>query len=308
MDRNDLCVFTLPDDRRLAYAEYGVTDGMPVVYCHGFPSSRLEVRIAHAAAVQARLRLIAPDRPGFGRSDPSPGRRLVDWPDDVAALLQHLAIERYAALGVSGGAPYALACAARHPQQMSEVTLVAGLGPIHEPALARGLPWHGRLARSLVLHSPALARLFFALLVLGLRCAAPALLEFFVRYLSPADQAALADAAVREALLVSFREAARQGAHGWAKDFAIYARPWGFTLSEVRVPVHLWHGNQDKIVAPAIAQHLASVLPHCHTHFLPGEGHYSLPLRHMHDILGALVSTESPLRAQGNAPLMIDPA
>jgi pimeloyl-ACP methyl ester carboxylesterase len=296
MDRNDCRVITLPDGRQLAYAEFGATDGMPVVYCHGFPSSRLEARLAHGAAVEARLRLIAPDRPGMGGSDRRPGRRLLDWPVDVAALLQHLAIERHAVLGVSGGAPYALACAASWPRQVSGVTLVAGLGPISEPALAAALPWHGRLARRLVSSSPALARLFFVLTVTGVRFAAAPLLAWLVRDLSPADRAALADAAVRHALLDSFREAARQGARAWLDDFSICARPWGFNLSEVGVPVQLWHGGQDWLVAPAMAQHVAGALPRCQSQFLPGEGHYSLPLRHMHDILGALASTKSPWR------------
>ena len=294
MDRSDCRVLTLPDGRRLAYAEYGVTRGAPVVYCHGFPSSRLEARLAHAAAVEARLRLIAPDRPGFGCSDPCPGRRLVDWPDDLAALLRDLAVERYAVLGVSGGAPYALACAVAHPQQVGGVTLVGGLGPIYEPALAQGMPWHVRLARTLVRHSPVLARLFFALLVTGLRCAAPVLLAFFVRQLSSADQAALADAAVRHALLDSLHEAARQGAQAWVDDFSIYARPWGFDLSGVDVPVQLWHGGQDRVVVPAVAHRVAGALPRCHPHILPRDGHYSLPLRHTHEILRVLASTESP--------------
>jgi pimeloyl-ACP methyl ester carboxylesterase len=295
MHQDDRCVFTLPDGRRLAYAEYGAADGRPVVYCHGFPSSRLEARMAHAAAAQAGLRVIVPDRPGFGGSDAKPGRRLVDWPHDLAALLQQLAIERYAVLGVSGGAPYALACAVIHPRNVTGVTLVGGLGPIGEPALAKGLPWHGRLARGLVLCSPTMARIFFASLVFGLRRAAPTLLSFFMRHLSHADRVALGNAVLRQNLLDSFREAARQGARGWVEDFAIYAQPWGFALSAVRVPVQLWHGDQDRVVAIAIAEHVANGLIGCQPYFLPGEGHYSLPLRHVHDILRMLASTESPL-------------
>lgn len=295
MDRRDCRVLILPDGRRLAYAEYGVLGGAPVVYCHGFPSSRLESRLAHAAAVEAHLRLIAPDRPGFGRSDRRPGRRLVDWPQDVAALLRDLAVERYRVLGVSGGAPYALACAVAHAQRVDGVTLVGGLGPMDEPGLAREMPWHARLARTLVRRSPALARLFFALLVAGLRLAGPVLLALFVRQLSAADRAALGDASVRQALLESFREAARQGAPAWVDDFSILVRPWGFGLSRVHVPVQLWHGGQDRVVAPAVALRVAKELAaHCHPHILPREGHYSLPLRHAHDILRALAPTESP--------------
>jgi pimeloyl-ACP methyl ester carboxylesterase len=277
----------LPDGRRIGVAEYGAPAGLPVVYCHGFPSSRLEAALAHAQAAAQGLRLIAIDRPRFGLSDPKPGRRLTDWPEDVATLMDALGVARFAVLGVSGGAPYALACAAGLPGQVSAVAIVAGLGPLNTAPVGV-LPWYGELARVLAVRRPRLARVFFAALVAGIKCAPERLLRSTAAFLAPADQAVLARAEVRAALLATFREAARQGSASWAQEFDIYVRDWGFDLGSIRAPVWLWHGEHDRVVSPIAGRRLAAELTRCHAHFLPEEGHYSLPLGHMADIFARL--------------------
>ncbi|MCG8093020.1 MAG: alpha/beta hydrolase, partial [Candidatus Thiodiazotropha endolucinida] len=99
----------LPDSRHLAYAEYGDPEGVPAIYLHGFPGSRLEARLFDLPARQHGLRVIAPDRNGLGLSDPKPGRRLIEWAVDVEALADNLKLERFFLIGISGGGPYALA-------------------------------------------------------------------------------------------------------------------------------------------------------------------------------------------------------
>src|SRR5437899_12705534 len=102
----------LSDGRRLGYAQYGSPNGSPLMYFHGWPSSRLEPRVAENLCADLGLQVIAPDRPGFGLSDFKPGRTLASWPEDVRALAASLGFHRFAVLGVSGGGPYAIACAA----------------------------------------------------------------------------------------------------------------------------------------------------------------------------------------------------
>ena len=94
----------LPDGRALAYAEFGQSDGLPVVYCHGSPGSRLEpLLIGDEVLTRAGLRVISPDRPGMGGSDFQPGRRIPDWPADLVCLADSLGLARFAMLGNSGG-------------------------------------------------------------------------------------------------------------------------------------------------------------------------------------------------------------
>ena len=103
----------LPDGRDLAYEEYGDPAGFPVLSFHGGLSSHLDAAPAGAAAREAGIRLVAPDRPGMGLSTFQPGRTLLDWPEDVTALAHALGIERFAVMGWSAGGPYAAVCAAK---------------------------------------------------------------------------------------------------------------------------------------------------------------------------------------------------
>jgi pimeloyl-ACP methyl ester carboxylesterase len=109
----------LADGRILAYLAMGDPAGRPVLYLHSYPGSRLEARLAVVAARRHGLRLISPDRPGFGESTFQPGRTISAWAAAVAELADQLVLGRFAIAGVSGGAPYALACTARISERVS---------------------------------------------------------------------------------------------------------------------------------------------------------------------------------------------
>src|SRR5258707_4016285 len=109
----------LHDGRMLGYADYGPEEGPPWSYFHGYPGARLEAGFLAKAAAQAGLRLIGVDRPGMGLSSFQAGRHLLDWPEDVAALAQHLAIDRFAVVGGSGGGSYALTCAYKNSDRFT---------------------------------------------------------------------------------------------------------------------------------------------------------------------------------------------
>src|SRR5436190_10650714 len=127
----------LRDGRVLAYAEYGSPGGLPIIHCHGTPSSRVEGDLIFDAAIAAELgvRIIVPDRPGMGRSDFQPGRRIVDWPNDVLELAAALGLDRFAVLGESGGSPYAAACAALIPARVRALGLLGGVAPFDAPGV-----------------------------------------------------------------------------------------------------------------------------------------------------------------------------
>src|SRR5690349_8078907 len=122
---------SLPDGRLLSYAEFGDAAGYPLIWCHGNPGSRREADLLEPLLLQrAKVRAIVPDRPGIGLSTWRGQRKLTDWPTDLAALTAALKIERFAVLGLSGGAPYALACARAMPHRVTRVALVSGVGPL----------------------------------------------------------------------------------------------------------------------------------------------------------------------------------
>ncbi|MCU0935798.1 MAG: alpha/beta hydrolase [Gammaproteobacteria bacterium] len=280
---------SLPDGRVLAWAEVGDPRGRPVFYCHGFPGSRLEPRLADESAAQLEVRLIGVDRPGIGDSSPAPGRRLRDWPADLAAVADAFGLDRFAVIGVSAGGPYAAACGWALPERVQRVAVVCGLGPPGSAGPRARMHWYARLGlRAAVGFEPA-ARLLFGAFARAVRSVGDRGYAQWVRRYAAPDRAILGRPEVRSALLAAFREGARNGGAPLAGDLALLARPWDFPLDGVQAPVDLWHGEADRIVPPEMGHYVASRLKGCRARFLPDEGHFSLPIGHMDVILSALV-------------------
>ncbi len=275
----------LPDGRVMAYAEYGDPAGRVVLGCHGSPSSRLERHVEDAAEYRRwGIRFVVPDRPGFGRSDPQPGRRVTDWPGDVAHLLDALGVDRLGVLSLSGGAAYALACAHALGSRVRGVGVLGGAPPPDVP-----WPWPEWVPRRMraAVHrpSPAAALLTPVFAPAALR---PGLIPRYLRTrLNPSDRRVLGRPAVHRLLAATFTEGLRNGPGVLADDRALLFRPWGFPLSEVRQHVHVWHGTQDWQVPVALGRVLAHMLPTCTPHWLGGEGHFFV-FDHAAEVYGAL--------------------
>lgn len=287
---------TLPDGRRLGYLELGSATGEPVFYCHGFPASRLEARLLEAASLRHGVRLIASDRPGYGLSDFQHGRRIGDWPGDVKALADALGLGRFAVLGVSGGAPYAVACAALLPDRASAAGIVGGLGNLDkQEELAQFNPF-ARFSFALARQAPALSRSFIRALALLLRDRPRWTLKLLASELPLPDREVLSDPAVFAAIADSLHEALRQGGRGAAHDLFLYTRSWDVAPESIRVPFHVWHGEQDTTVPVAMGRRLAAAIPGCRARYYADEGHFSLPVRRMDEVLTALLGESKPAK------------
>ena len=282
---------TLPDGRRLAYAEYGDPEGIPAIYCHGFPGSRLEARLFDSAASRHKLRVIAPDRNGLGRSDPYPGRRLLDWASDVDALADRLEIDQFFLIGVSGGGPYALACAHQRSDRLYGVTLVCPLGPLDQPGMLEAMRWPAKINFRSIRHTPLLSVVSFRLALVPLAQRWPQwIYQMMLLMAPPPDTTVLNRPEVRLAITASFREAVRQGAEGLLHEMALYSEPWGFDPAEISLPVQLWHGMADKTVPLLHGLTLAERMSNCETHYIEGDGHFSLPINRMDEIQKAVIT------------------
>lgn len=279
----------LHDGRRLCYALHGDPRGRAIVFCHGFPGSRLEAGMVHEAAARAGVRIVAPDRAGIGGSSARRGRSLFTATEDLLALADALELGRFPLVGVSGGAPYALACAFRAPERLSAVGILCGLGPIDEPELLRGMLAWNRVGLRAARRCPWLARPVLGALAPFARCTPRLLVERLRRSLPAPDRELLRDPGLSSTLAASFRESFRQGGAGPAADALDYARPWGFELSAVRAHVHLWHGGRDAIVPQAMGRRMAERLPRCTSSFPPEEGHFSLVLRRCTEVFETLL-------------------
>ena len=272
---------TLRDGRRLAYAEHGDPAGSPAFYFHGTPGSRLEGRLLGDAAVRHGVRLIAVDRPGYGRSDYKRGRKLIDWPDDVADTADALGIDRFAVIGLSGGGPHAQALAARMPDRVTSATIVSGAGS--PEAALDGLTGVKRFFTRIALAwTPWLA--FWAALWAAFW--APRTQAWMMpRFV---DRNVMRNKEAREAFVVDVKEALRQGAGAMRQDLVMFARPWHVEPRDVgRVPVRLWHGEADRVVPVTIGRYYAREIPGCLATFFPGEEHLMI-IEHADDIMRAV--------------------
>jgi pimeloyl-ACP methyl ester carboxylesterase len=261
----------LRDGRRLGYAEWGDPAGRPLLYFHGWPGSRVEGRLADEAAKETGVRLIAIDRPGMGLSDFQPRRTLVDWPEDVLEAAGALALDRFAVLGISGGGPYAAACAWKLSDRLTRAGLVSCLTPLDVPGATAGMGRRNRLSFELVGRVAILRRVVFAAMAVSVRRRPDRMLERGVE--AAVDKDYLSRPDVRRVLVESLSEAFRSGSRGPAWEMGLYARPWGFRLEEIRMPVHLSHGERDANAPVTMGRYAASVIPECQATFYAGEGH-----------------------------------
>lgn len=273
----------LRDGRLIGYAEYGDPDGRPVIALHGTPASRLLFRLGDGPARARGLRLIAPDRPGYGLSSPNRLRTLAFYPPDIAELADALGVERFAMLAVSGGGPYGAACAARLAQRVAALGLVSPVGPL--------APWDGlhlSLAHRFVFHGLGGNSFSARLMFLAMRAAlarAPAICHRgIVERAAPSDRPALLRREVRDSLLEAMSEGLRPGVEGACQDMRLFAQPWQIDLSCISAKSQVWIGTADRQVPVAAAERLAALIPNCGLQRREGAGHYWV-FDHFQDVL-----------------------
>jgi len=266
----------LPDGRQLAWYEYGDPEGQPCIYTTGTPASGLLGVLYHESAKEAGVRFISLDKPGYGHSDYMPGRRLTDWPRDVNALADHLGLDTFAAMGESGGGPHVLALAWGLPERVTVALDVSGMGPGHEDWVRKGMKPLNRRLFWLAQKAPWLLR--FAMRQMANSLKDPKRREKWIadqlKAAPPADRALTESApGLTELTLDAYLDAIRMGPKGAAQEMAIFGQPWGFSLSEIRIPVQVWHGTEDVNVPVAIAERLCQEIPSAEALIFEGEGH-----------------------------------
>jgi pimeloyl-ACP methyl ester carboxylesterase len=274
---------TLRDGRRLAYTEYGDPEGRPLFAFHGLPGSRYQRHPDESIALAAGVRAIHLERPGFGRSDPMSGRTIADWPADVAATADLLGIDRFAVAGVSGGGPYAVACAALLGERLTRVAVVSGVGP---PGSMRDGPvtFILRLGLALGPLAPWLIQGAVAAIAKFAIARPHRFLDVVASHMGPPDRPILARPEMRAMLAEDLREAFRQGTRPVVEDLALVARPWRLPLTTTRTRTAFWHGDGDRLIPVSASRYLADAIPGALLHVCPAEGHFMV-LDHWPEIL-----------------------
>jgi len=269
---------TLRDGRTLSYAEYGSFDGLPLIVFHGMPGSHILVQMLVPAARDTGIRIIAPDRPGYSASSPNPDGTLLGYVEDITELADALKLERFAVMGVSGGGPYALACAYLMAHRLTFATVVSGIGMLRLPHSMQGMASLNRLMFTLGHVSPSLAALLLEKLI---KSGLPKMQEQVQAGTSPSPDIA----PELFALMVADQcEAISAGSNGLHFDMKMFWQPWGFQLEAIRANVILWHGEADNLAPAALAHQIADRIAGCEASFFPGEGHIDPLLKHSADL------------------------
>ena len=277
----------LKDDRTLGYAEWGEPAGKPVFHFHGSGSSRLER--PPDKSMLSGVRLITVDRPGHGLSEFQPKRQLLDWPDDVTALADHLGLNRFAVSGASFGGPYALTCAYKIPERLTAVGLISSFAPQDRPGANEGRATAVRFLLGAARRAPWLGKLFMGMQARMMRGDPERLGRQLFASAPDSDKALFEQPQVLAVLLETMREGLRAGGQGPAWEGTIMVRPWGFRLEDITIAVHIWHGEADTNNPLQCGEYLRDTIPNTRATFLPGEGHLFYYKR-WGEILEALVA------------------
>lgn len=284
----------LPDGRRLGYDERGPSNGKPLFYFHGSPSSRIEstLYVSEGSLQSLNVRLIAVDRPGMGLSDFQPNRRLLDWSQDVLVLADHLKIEHFAILAYSLGGPYGLACAHAIHDRLTKVGIVSGSAMFTEPELLKNINEGTRRFLNMPRENPLASRLFLGM-VLGImpRIAPNKFIAQANSFLpAPDREIVLPDTEFQMGFIRMVREAMQQGTRGAFHESLLTITDRGFRLQDIQTPILLWHGESDRNIPVEMAHYAATAIPKCEAEFYPNEGHLSLLKKNVEKIIRKLVN------------------
>lgn len=263
----------LPDGRILGYAQFGASDGRPLLYFHGGISSRLDIAFANDYCQKNNFKIIAPDRPGIGISSPKSKRSLLDWAEDVENLLDHLNIKSLPLLGWSLGGPFVWACAYKLPHRFSKISTIGGASPVLPPVTIEQL---GLLAdRMLFSCPPAFEPLLAASIDASCKLPPQTIKWMLESELVDDDKAIVQELSLSDATDFII-EATRQGGMGVIDDYKAVAQDWGFELSEIKGDVTLWCGEQDLLLPRTMTEYLKDRIPNAQVNLLLDRGHFML--------------------------------
>lgn len=267
-------VLRVAGGRRIGYAEFGDPGGVPVIAIHGTPGSRFMFALTDQAARARGLRIVAPERPGYGLSDYYRAASLTQLAADTEALANALGLDRFAVLGVSGGGPQALAAAAAMPDRTTLLALISPVGPVAEcQNKIRMSKLHRLIFTRMGRSDPACAAFFWSVRTL-VRHAPEVAYRALMRRVAPSDRELLQRHDVKANLQRALREGLRLGIAGARQDLRLFCAHWNLALEDIDVPSILWQGSDDTIVPPGAAYLLAETLPNCHLDVIQGSGHY----------------------------------
>jgi pimeloyl-ACP methyl ester carboxylesterase len=263
------------DDRQLGFAEFGDPQGRAVFWLHGTPGARRQIPTeARVYAEENHIRLIGIDRPGIGASTPHQYDTVVAFADDLRTVADTLGIDKMAVIGLSGGGPYTLGCAAAMPDRVIAVGVLGGVAPtVGSDAIGGGVMALGSLVAPLLTVVGFPIRWAAVGFIRMLKPVAEPALYLYARISPEADRRLLVRPEFKAMFLDDLLNGSRKQLAAPFADIIVFARDWGFRLEQVKIPVRWWHGDADHIVPFEHGRHVVERLPDAELYHLPGESH-----------------------------------
>jgi pimeloyl-ACP methyl ester carboxylesterase len=263
------------DDRQLGFAEFGDPQGRAIFWLHGTPGARRQIPTeARVYAEENHIRLIGIDRPGIGASTPHQYDTVVAFADDLCTVADTLGIDKMAVIGLSGGGPYTLGCAAAMPDRVIAVGVLGGVAPtVGSDSIRGGVMALGSLLAPLLTVAGFPIRWAAVGFIRLLKPVAEPALYLYARISPEADRALLVRPEFKAMFLDDLLNGSRKQLAAPFADVIVFSRDWGFRLEQVKVPVRWWHGDADHIVPFEHGRHVVERLPDAELYHLPGESH-----------------------------------
>ena len=263
------------DNRQIGFAEFGDPQGRAIFWLHGTPGARRQIPMeARVYAEQRQIRLIGIDRPGIGSSTPYQYDTAFAFAEDLRTIADTLGVDKFEVIGLSGGGPYTLACAAAMPDRVVAAGVLGGVAPVRgADAIGGGVSTLVTVAAPVIEVAGAPIRLAASGLIRLIRPVAEPALYAYARISPEADRRLLVRPEFKAMFLDDLLNGSRKQLAAPFADVVVFARDWGFRLDEVKVPVRWWHGDRDHIVPFEHGQHVVSRLPDAELSHLPGESH-----------------------------------
>lgn len=264
----------LLDGRTLGYAEYGSSNGVPILFFHGLPGSRLEAEKLHQAAIKMNVWLIGLDRPGMGLSSIQKNRAILSWAEDIAEFSAVFNLKTFSIMGHSGGAPYVAACAYRIPEKIHKAVIVSGIAPLTYKDAISSLQKTQKIMFWMIKYCPIVLKWMMRSSLKALQ--KPDHLKKMLKQLPNADKKIFENTYYQDSMVQSLKEAFRQNVDGVVNDFKLLAKPWGFNLEEIQCPLTIWQGGKDQQAPVKHSEIYAQHIAQANHVLLEEEGHISI--------------------------------
>ena len=283
-------VFQLADGRNVAYAEYGDLDGEAIFHCHGVIGSRLELAINAEQILQDKsARLIIMDRPGYGASDPNSNNSFINWVNDLKELADYLNIKKFSVTGYAMGGVFALACAHQIPESLNKVAIISsGVAAKSSEDFKSMIPLY-KMNNRLAKYLPKVYKLIITVVIKGILSDSKNFFKQFEKYLGYADRETLKSEKLKSEIITSLVEGYRLGGKNSGDEVIQLMHDWGFDISEIKIPIDIWHGTEDRHVPCILGERLTEHIKKTRFFKQEGQGHYIF-YTHWSEILDELLS------------------